>query len=241
MSFNSTNVHIKVNGNWLNDAVALSWQQQGGVEPLYGYYDQEFRTTARRSNIITGTLGIYYEELDKFFRYLQTSDRAVERQNLEQEQERIRSEVDAATANGELLTLLTTLDMTSSSFDKYKAELEKKFKVQRPVENPFERATITNADVLGRSGYDLLSDSNGARIDIHYGDDPEYDVETLDLAGLSADVPRNRRGTRNTVETLYGVWLIGRARSPIENSPGNSAEGIMEYYSFIARQVGRPV
>lgn len=243
--FNSTNIHIRVNGYWLEDAASISYQQQGGSEPVYGYMDQEFRTATRRTNLIVGTIGIYFKEHDKFFRTLGTRTETATRQTIESERSRIRSEVAAATNAGDILSLLSRLNIDSEEFDKYVEELERINNIHRTT--TVDRSPIPNSDVLGASGWDRLRGpnsiggrQNGARIDIHYGEESLVGYEG-DNWMARATTRMDRRDTRYEVETLYNVYLIGRAKSPIENTPGNSAEAVMEYYSFYASHVGRPL
>lgn len=236
MLFNSTNIHIAVNGKWLRDAASITYQQQGGVDPLYGYMDREFRSVSRKQNIIAGTLGIYFKSHDRFFQYLVPISEQGKREERAQEQDRIRKEVESAISTGALLALLNTLDLKSDEFNKYMAVVQEVQGVTRPIRDPFEQYRIRNADVLGDSAHNLLKLNlqPGARIDIYYGDAPDMEFQGdirnfLHLSELS------------DIETLYNVWIVGRAKTPIENSPRVGAEPVMEFYSFIASRVGRPV
>lgn len=234
MLFNATNIHLAVNGNWLKDAASITYQQQGGVDPLYGYMDREFRTVCRKQNIIAGTVGIYFREHDRFFRYLASSGFEQDLSEREQEQDRIRQEVERAISAGELLTLLSTLDLKSDEFNKYMKIVQEIQGVRRPVRDPYEQYVIENADVLGDSAHKMLASSNGARLDIYYGSEPQY-YQQGEVFNTQV-----RGGAENDIETLYNVWIIGRAKTPIENSPRVGADPVMEFYSFIASRVGRP-
>lgn len=234
MLFNATNIHLAVNGNWLKDAASITHQQQGGVDPLYGYMDRNFRTVCRKQNIVAGTVGIYFREHDRFFRYLAGSGFEQARTEREQEQDRIRREVERAINAGELLTLLSTLDLKGEEFKKYMKIVQDVQGVRRPNRDPYEQYRIENADVLGDSAHKMLASGNGARLDIYYGSEPNY-FQQGEVFNT-----RVRGGAENDIETLYNVWIIGRAKTPIENSPRAGAEPVMEFYSFIASRIGRP-
>lgn len=230
MLYNATNVHIAVNGKWLSDAASITYQQQGGVDPLYGYMDREFRTVCRKQNIIAGTIGIYFKEHDRFFRYLAHIGGEDELSERQQEQDRIQAQVQRAIDAGELITLLNTLDLKSDEFNKYMKVVQDIQGVSRPARDPYEQYRIANADVLGDSAHKLLQSTNGARIDIYYGDPEEFPGVRM-LTG---------EGDPSEIESLYNVWIIGRAKTPIENSPRAGADPVMEFYSFIASRIGRP-
>lgn len=235
MLYNATNTYVAINGKWLNDAVSITYQQQGGVDPLYGYMDREFRDVARKNNIVAGTIGIYFKEHDKFFRYLTRAgaDEAISER--EQEQQRIRSQVQAAVDAGTVASLLSTIDLNSDQFALYRQELQKILGVTRPVTNQRDDRPA-NADVLGDSGHQLLHQTQGARIDIYYGDRPVSTVRRDNGVEVTAHALANQ----SEIESLYGVWIIGRAKTPIENSPRQGADPVMEFYSFIAKGITRP-
>lgn len=222
MLFNATNIHVTVNEVWLPDTVSISYQQQGGVEPIYGYMDREFRTVARRSNIVAGTIGIYFTSHDLFFRYLNkyenTQARGVNyRAAVEDAKRNVRSAINA----GELTTLLANLDLTTEDSEHYLQALFEQYNTQ--AETPTqERNRLSDSDVLGENAYKLGKETTGTYRDegsiikLFYGDNLDQEVEAL-----------------------HNVWILGRAKSPVENSPRVGAEPVMEFYSFIASRVAR--
>lgn len=223
MIFNATNVHITVNNNWLNEAVSISWQQQGGVEPLYGYKDVEFRTVAQRSNIVAGTIGIYYTDHDYFFRYLSKSSTGTRPEDqVNRAIEDAAQEVRSAEGAGELATLLGNLDLTQAESDYYIEALFNQYNVNPDESSRIGSSRIRNSDVLGEEGYKLQKEvprgapGEGSTVTIWYGDLQDRESQTL-----------------------HNVWIIGRAPTPIENSPRQAAEPLMEFWSFIASRVER--
>lgn len=221
MHFNATNIHVLVNSQWLNDACSISWQQQGGVEPLWGYMDDRFRDVSRVTNLIVGTIGIYYRDHDKFFRYLAARGNPDKDARLEA-QERAKAEVQAAIKAGTLTTLLASVPLDDPSWSLYAQAAMRRFQVK--LEDDPDGLS-KDADPVGKSGFDQTSRASAT------DGDKRYPGATLDV--LLGD------GKDRVSERLYGVWITGRARSPIENSPQTGAQPLMEYYSFIANHVGR--
>lgn len=222
MLFNATNIHVTVNEVWLPDTVSISYQQQGGVEPLYGYMDREFRTVARRSNLVAGTIGIYFTSHDLFFRYLNKYENTVERGSdyrsaVEDAKRNVRSAINA----GELTTLLANLDLTTDNSEHYLQALFEQYRLQADTPTQ-EKNRLGDSDVLGENAYKLGKDTTGTYRDegsiikLYYGDNIDQEVEAL-----------------------HNVWILGRAKSPVENSPRVGAEPVMEFYSFIASRVSR--
>lgn len=229
MLFNPTNCHVTVNGHWLNDAVSISYQQQASHEPLFGYMDTRFRAVAKAAGLVAGTIGIYFHEHDKFFRYMNTrpgtvgADVAAGRfANFRAAAEKsLRNQEDAA----DLINFAGSLDLNS---EEYKQLADVAFNIAA-LENPDPPADlpepVRDSDVIGDAGFRAVSQFSpldeygqpipGAEIEIYYGDavaEREYEV-------------------------IHGVYITGRAKSPLENRAGISGEPVMEYYSFIGSHI----
>jgi len=227
MLFNPTNCHVTVNGQWLNDAVSISYQQQASHDPLYGYMDTRFRTVAKSSGLVVGTLGIYFHEHDTFFKYMATapgqvdptgSSPAYDQQRAAADKS-IRQQEDAA----DFINFVGSLDLNSEEFAQMADVAFDIASIENP--EPVNEKPIQDSDMIGDSGFrvtrrhssidELDQNIPGGRIEIYYGDSAAARI----------------------IEVLYGVHILGRAKSPIENRAGSSGEPVMEYWSFIASHV----
>jgi len=219
MLFNATNTYVTINDQWLNDAVSIVWQQQGGVEPIYGYMDREFRTVATKQNIIAGTIGIYFHQHDLFFRYI-ADNYKVDLDNREALQAKVEREVNNAIITGRLANLLTELDLADTNNPLTELYLDAVKRLNGVTVPNRDVMRPENSDVLGEAGFQVMN-GRGATVKIYYGD------------------PADTENPNKEVEVLYNTWFLGRAKTPIENSPRSAGEPAMEFYSFIASRVGR--
>lgn len=224
MVFNATNVHITINDRWLKDACSISWQQQASHEPIYGYMNERFRRVALGQGLVVGTIGVYFSEHDLFFRYLATAPGSGTEWNsilgIAEEELKLRKAVKESLALGDFINIMSTIDLNSEAF-------------RRIEEAAFEGAGLfvttrkagvndlyEDSDVVGRSGWEAAyyrqrASTAGVTLKVHYGD--AY--------------------SKQVVEKLSNVYILGRSKSPIDNSPRVAGEAVMEYYSFIASHV----
>jgi hypothetical protein len=228
--FNSTNCHVVINGQWLDDACAVSWQQQADHEALFGYMDTRFRAVAKSAGIVSGTIGVYFHEHDKFFRYLYFTQGQLQQidaanEQIEETRRLIEKAAQSQQDTADLIGLISTLDLNSEDF----ASLEKGAYAAAGVTPPpsvMEQTRLADdPDVIGDAGFKAANSHShrdvygqripGARLEIYHGDDIKA----------------------RQVEVLYGFYILGRARTPIENRAGVGAQPQMEYFSFIASHV----
>lgn len=235
MLFNATNIKLVVNGFWLNDACSISYQQQASHEPIFGYMDLRYRTVASASGIISGTIGMYYSDYDSFFRYLAAPSGNPHNviEDFKREEEKYKAAVKNAADAGDMVNLMASTDLNDETFSKLEraafqnAGLEPPPAPQQPnlrninfFKSASEKRLVfsDDADVIGKSGWEasykrMRDTTAGATIDIYYGD------------------------ASPKVESLQKVFIIGRAKSPIENSPRVGADPVLEYFSFIASHI----
>lgn len=224
MVFNATNVHVSINDRWLKDACSISWQQQASHEPIYGYMSERFRRVALGQGLVVGTIGVYFSEHDMFFRYLATAPGPASEWNtivgIKQEELRIRRAVKESLALGDFINIMSTIDLNSETFRMIEAAAFEGAGLSVSTHKAGVDDLYEDSDVVGRSGWEASyyrqrASTTGVTLKVHYGD--AYSTQV--------------------VEKLSNVYILGRSKSPIDNSPRAAGEAVMEYYSFIASHV----
>lgn len=223
---NATNVHISLNGHYLDQAVSIAVQEQANHKMAYGYMDVDPRRPLKGRKLVVGTIGIHFRAADYFFRFLENTV-GRPRANREEVIDATRRRIKEFKSDAELLAYLSITDLDSDEFEVL-AEAVKKNALDEP-EAILPGIEARTPDTVGEDGFNstirqdrrvfyhptLNRSYLGHTIRIHYGDAENEKVE----------------------EDIIGVLFTGRAKTPIENSAGVSADPLMEYYSFIAARI----
>jgi len=223
---NATNVHIKVNGHWLDQAVSVAAQKQSSHHMTYGYMDPDPRRPILGRSLVVGTIGIHFRAVDYFFRFLAQVNKAVPDRHVTYAQavERMRQKVKEFKNDAEIMAYMSTLSLDSQEFEAFREAVEKNA-MQEP-ENSLPGVSAQIPDAVGAEGFregvrnfyqarGMKRGYLGHFIEIVYGDAQN---ETLG-------------------ERIIGVTFTGLAKSPFENTAGVSADPAMEYYSFIGATI----
>jgi hypothetical protein len=225
-TLNATNVHITVNGHYLDEAVAINAQESAQHTPAYGYMDVDMRRPLLGRRMVVGTIGIHYRAFDYFFRFLAATVTQTQFEKREELINRLRSDLRAFEDEAELLAYIAGRNLNSKDADLLIEAVERNSKAGPNVTEGDEiLPNYKTPDVVGpdgfRAGMNRTSTALNGRayaghtIRIYYGDSKDEQF----------------------AEAIHGVTFTGVAGSPLENSAQVSANPAMKYIQFFGARI----
>lgn len=219
---NSTNVHITINDQWVDEAVSISVQRQASHQMIYGYMDVDPRRPIRGNAIVVGTIGIHHRSADYLHRYLINS--VAPESTREREIDRKREALKEFKTDAALLAFMSTLDLTSDEFDVL-AEAVETSAISAPIRGNNDGAQA--ADPIGEDGFAASIQRKPFR----------HPTKNRTYIGNTIKIYYGDAQNEHFSEAIFGVIFTGEAMSPLENTAGVSADPLMKYYSFIAARI----
>jgi hypothetical protein len=226
---NATNVHVRINGIWLDRAVAINAQQQATHQMIYGYMDGQPRRPVKGNTLVVGTIGIHHLSVDYLKRFI-LNDPVIDdsRANYLHNMEEL---IASFQTEAELLAYVSSLPLDSEHFLDIK-DILRRLHTDSKVIDP--------ATGLEASRSISAVDDDAFRKSIRGSRRRHTDHTGRISLGNTIQIVYGDDLKESFTELIVGVIFTGEAMSPIENTAGISADPAMRYFSFIASAITIP-
>ncbi|QHW35659.1 hypothetical protein GZH47_32700 (plasmid) [Paenibacillus rhizovicinus] len=221
--FSGADVHLYFGNIWVDEAVAVAFQLEERVMPIYGYNSFTFDAVARGQRMINGMFTINFKSVGYLMTVLQNAN-AIEMAVSEAQQSGLVTPDDFK--NYKLDDILKMAG--KSGFDQIADEYEKA--LWGVTDDTNSILSYGNRPYFPQTQY-------GFDIKINYGAVSES--MSPQIKNYSTSSYANAKAPMLTVETINGVQLTSMRKDGI----GTSSDGapITETYSFIARDLNGPL